>query len=93
MTIYAYRCGSCGPFDVERPMGAAPKAAPCPRCAAGAPRLYTAPLVSRTPAGAANALAAQEKSRDCPDVTTRLPPSRVPAVPPPDPRRRALPKW
>jgi putative FmdB family regulatory protein len=91
MTSYAYRCAMCGPFDIDLPMGTAPRALPCPRCEADASRVYTPPMLARTSGPLARALAAEEKSADYPDVSTRVPTRRRPASPP-DPRWAGLPK-
>jgi putative FmdB family regulatory protein len=93
VATYAYRCGTCGLFDVDRPMGSAPPAVPCPACDAGAPRVYTPPLLAWTPSPLARARAAEERSADYPKVTDRVPPRRGRASPPGDPRWKHLPKW
>jgi putative FmdB family regulatory protein len=91
MAGYLYRCGQCGPWEVQRPIGTAETTSTCPRCGAAGPRLYTAPLLSRTPQAEAKARSGEEASRDAPAVTTSVPravgrPARR------DPRWNALPK-
>jgi putative FmdB family regulatory protein len=45
MTIYAFRC-SCGTeFDVQAPLGKAPKTPKCPSCGQPGTRVFTAPTV------------------------------------------------
>ncbi|HEY8926667.1 MAG TPA: zinc ribbon domain-containing protein [Polyangia bacterium] len=41
MPIYEYECDACGPFAESRPMAASALPAPCPRCAAPAPRVLS----------------------------------------------------
>ncbi|MGY1706041.1 FmdB family zinc ribbon protein [Geodermatophilus sp. SYSU D00697] len=91
MAAYLYRCTTCGPWEIRRPVGTAESTSPCPACGADGRRLYTPPLLSRTPAPAAAARLREEASRDEPAVTTAVPPAaRRPA--PRDPRWSALPR-
>ena len=48
MPIYEYDCRSCGPFSESFPMSASARPAPCPRCAAQAPRVLSATAIGRT---------------------------------------------
>ncbi|RSN68983.1 FmdB family zinc ribbon protein [Actinomadura sp. WAC 06369] len=87
MANYRYRCAECGAFDVARPIGTAEAAEPCPGCGRAAPRVFTPPLVRRTPA----ALDAGEASAGEPRVVRRDARPRPPA-PAADPRRDRLPR-
>ncbi|MFC4113171.1 FmdB family zinc ribbon protein [Nonomuraea zeae] len=92
MATYAYRCADCGPFEVRRPIGTAEPAEPCAGCGEPAPRLFTPPLLGRTPAAMARALGAQEAAAHEPQVVREVPPARRPPGPAPDPRRAGLPR-
>jgi putative FmdB family regulatory protein len=73
MAGYVYRCGECGPWEIQRPIGTADSTSSCPVCGATGRRLYTAPLVSRLPQAVATARLQEEASRDAPAVTTSVP--------------------
>lgn len=54
MPTYTYACKACGPFELRRPMAESGLPAPCPVCAADAPRTVSAPYVAGTgPSGQA----------------------------------------
>lgn len=92
MAIYQYRCAECGTFDVSRPIGTAGSAEPCASCGGEAPRVFTPPLLARTPRPLARALDAQEAGAHEPRVVERVPgAARRPAVPA-DPRHARLPR-
>jgi putative FmdB family regulatory protein len=91
MAAYLYRCTTCGPWEVRRPIGTAETSSPCPGCGAIGPRVYTAPLLSRTAAPVAAARLRDEASRDAPTVTTEVP-RAVGRPAPRDPRWSALPR-
>lgn len=91
MASYVYRCGRCGPWEVQLPIGTAQGTSPCPTCGAPGPRRYTAPMIARTPAAIARARLREDASRDQPQVTTSVP--ARPARPAPhDPRWSTLPR-
>ena len=91
MPTYLYRCPDCGPFEARLPMSAAGATADCPTCGTAAPRRFTPPLLSRTPAPVDAARSREEASRDAPVVTTSLPEApRRPA--PRNPRWQSLPR-
>jgi putative FmdB family regulatory protein len=91
MAAYLYQCTACGPWEVRRPIGTAESTSVCPACGAAGRRLYTAPLLARTPAPVAAVRLREESSRDEPAVTTAVPPAaRRPA--PRDPRWSSLPR-
>lgn len=78
MATYEYRCAGHGAFTVHRPIGTAGPAEACPSCGGEATRVFTAPRVTRTPAPLARARAAEDRSRDQPDVVTDVPPAARP---------------
>jgi putative FmdB family regulatory protein len=92
MSTYPYRCTNCGPFDVRRPIGEAPPEEPCAACGRRAKRVYTAPMLTRTPAALTRALRAQEASAHEPRVVGALPATRRRPVVSADPRHALLPK-
>lgn len=91
MAGYLYRCGECGPWEVQRPMGTATSTSTCPVCGADGRRVYTAPLLRRTPAAVSAARLREEASRDAPTVTTSVP-RAVGRPAQRDPRWSALPR-
>lgn len=92
MVEYEYRCGRCGSFTVQRPMGTAARAEACPGCGAASPRRYLAPGTRQVPAPLARALAMEEASADHPEVVHELPPRRRPRRVTTHPLHRQLPR-
>lgn len=92
MSTYPYRCTNCGPFDVRRPIGEARPEEPCQACGRRAKRVFTAPMLTRTPAALAHALRAQEASADRPRVVGEVPAPHRRPVAVTDPRHALLPK-
>jgi putative FmdB family regulatory protein len=92
MPTYPYRCTICGPFDVSRSLGQARPEEPCQACGGQARRVFTAPLLNRTPVALARALRAQEAGAHEPRVVSELPATRRGSVAPADPRHALLPK-
>ena len=92
MATYRYRCTECGPFDVARPIGEALPEEPCVECGDRARRVFTPPLLLRTPVALAHALQAQEASAHEPRVVSQVPAARRRPAPPADPRRAGLPR-
>ncbi|MGY1637425.1 FmdB family zinc ribbon protein [Geodermatophilus sp. SYSU D00742] len=91
MAGYVYRCDTCGPWEVRRPIGTAESTGRCPACGREGRRVYTAPLLRRTAAPVAAARLREEASADAPTVTTAVP--RAAGRPAPrDPRWDALPR-
>ncbi|MGP4043087.1 zinc ribbon domain-containing protein [Streptomyces sp. 2A115] len=92
MATYQYRCAGCGPFDVIRPIGRALPEEPCETCGDQARRVFTAPMLTRTPAPLVHALRTQEASAHEPRVVTQVPPARRRPAPAADPRHAQLPR-
>jgi putative FmdB family regulatory protein len=74
MPTYGYACGTCGAFDVMRPMAADEEPALCPRCGATGRRVFGGPGLRSMQPGLRRALDAQHRSTDAPEVSTTLPP-------------------
>lgn len=95
MAIYEYRCDADGPFEARHPLGHQPASAPCPVCAGEARRVFSSPLLARSPRPLVAAMDRAEKSREAPEVVTSLPPAgarrRMPMVPP-NPALQRLPR-
>ncbi|TMR97185.1 FmdB family zinc ribbon protein [Nonomuraea basaltis] len=92
MATYQYRCTGCGSFDVMRPLGEARPEEPCEACGHQSRRVFTSPMLARTPATLARALHAQEASAHEPRVVSDVPPSRRGPARSTDPRHALLPK-
>jgi putative FmdB family regulatory protein len=92
MATYRYRCTGCGSFDVTRPIGEALPEEPCQACGDQALRVFTPPMIARTPVALARALRAQEASAHEPRVVGAVPAARRGPAPPADPRHALLPK-
>jgi putative FmdB family regulatory protein len=92
MATYQYRCAGCGTFDVIRPIGQALTEERCEACGDQARRVFTAPMLTRTPAPLARALRAQEAGAHEPRVVSKVPPARRRPAPPADPRHAQLPR-
>jgi putative FmdB family regulatory protein len=91
MAGYLYRCERCGPWEVQRPIGTAESTSTCPVCGTIGRRLFTPPLLARTPTAMARARLHEEASRDAPEVATAVPPQRSRPAPR-DPRWSKLPR-
>ncbi|MCV2487901.1 zinc ribbon domain-containing protein [Geodermatophilus sp. YIM 151500] len=91
MASYQYRCATCGPWEVRRPIGTAGGTDECPTCGGPGRREYTPPLLARTSPAMAAARLREETSRDEPAVTSG-PPPRPPSRRPRDPRWSTLPR-
>jgi putative FmdB family regulatory protein len=92
MPTYAYRCPSCGPFDVTCSMREVAPGRACPECTTASPRVFSAPAVRRVAAPLARALGAQERSAHEPQVVNDLPAARRPSGITTDPRHARLPR-
>jgi putative FmdB family regulatory protein len=92
MATYQYRCAECGPFTVKRPIGEAQPEEPCETCGHESRRVFTSPMLTRTPAPLARALRAQEASAYEPRVVSEVSASRRGPAWSRDPRHALLPK-
>jgi putative FmdB family regulatory protein len=82
MATYEYRCPDCGPFDLVRPIGTAPKDPPCPACSSPSARVFSSPALAQTPRAVSSLRQAEEASADAPTVVNAVPPKRqAPAAP------------
>lgn len=73
MASYQFMCGEHGGIELETAMGTAPPDLPCPDCGRQARRVFSAPMLGRTPRAVASAFERAERSADEPDVVTSLP--------------------
>lgn len=73
MALYEYRCTRHGLFEATRAIGTAPASLACPDCGRSAVRVWSAPLLTRTPPGLVAAIDHAERTREAPDVVTSLP--------------------
>jgi putative FmdB family regulatory protein len=78
MPLYDFICETCGPFEVQRPIGEVSKPARCPSCQQAGRRVFTPPGIVRTPAGIRRARDLEEKSAHEPDVVGRPEGRRLP---------------
>ncbi|MEP9383602.1 zinc ribbon domain-containing protein [Nocardioides sp. KR10-350] len=92
MATYVYRCRSHGDFDVRRPLGQASSAEACPRCAASARRVFTAPRLSAQPSAVTEAYDAAAASSERPAVVSAPPRRRTPSAGTPNPATSRLPR-
>jgi putative regulatory protein, FmdB family len=77
MARYGYRCVRCSDIEAVFPIGTAPATVPCPQCGATSTRVFSAPMLTRTPAAVAARLERAERSAFEPEVVTSLPPRRT----------------
>ncbi|MEU8251362.1 FmdB family zinc ribbon protein [Nonomuraea sp. NPDC048916] len=77
MATYGYRCPHCSDIEVAFPIGTAPAAVPCPDCGATSVRVFSTPMLARTPAAVSAQLQRAERSASEPEVVTSLPPRRT----------------
>jgi putative FmdB family regulatory protein len=66
--VYQYRCAEHGVFEVTLAMGVAAAWRRCTGCSADARRVFSPPLLSRTPTAVAAAIEHADKSRFEPEV-------------------------
>ena len=67
MPLYDYSCAACGDFREWRSLAESADPAPCPRCAAPAPRAISAPYLTRMSRGTRIAHERNERSAYEPD--------------------------
>ncbi len=77
MAIYEYQCDDDGVFEITRSLGALPESIACPVCRSEARRVFSAPMLSRSPRALVAAIDHAEKSRHEPAVVSSLPPTGV----------------
>lgn len=92
MATYQYRCRDCGSFEVARPIGQALPREACSACGRESRRVFTPPMLGRTPQALARALRVQEASANEPRAVGEVPPARRTPAPSTDPRHALLPK-
>lgn len=85
MPVYAFRCPSCGPFDLSRPMAEAGKPARCPACGGEARRIFTPPGLALLQKPVRRGLEFEEKSAHEPEVVTEKKGRPLPHVHAPKP--------
>lgn len=81
MALYGYRCVHCAEIEVAFPIGTAPAAVSCPDCGATATRVFTAPMLARTPSAVRARVERAERTAYEPEVVTSPPPRRTTARP------------
>jgi hypothetical protein len=94
MAVYQYRCGKHGIVEATFPMGTAPGRLRCSSCDGDADRVFSPPLLSRTPKAVTAAIDHAEKSRVEPDVVSAPigPARRRRPIAPANPALRQLPR-
>jgi putative FmdB family regulatory protein len=73
MATYEYRCPRDGDFDVKFPVGTAASRVHCSVCGSEAVRVFSAPLLARTPRPLVAAIDRAERSAEAPDVVSTIP--------------------
>jgi putative FmdB family regulatory protein len=73
MATYEYRCQQDGVFELIRPLGTAPESVSCTVCSGEARRVFSVPVLFRGSRAVMAAMDHAEKSRDEPEVVTRVP--------------------
>ncbi|GGO69327.1 hypothetical protein GCM10012289_30190 [Nonomuraea cavernae] len=92
MAIYGYRCPHCSDIDAAFPIGSAPADMPCPDCGATSVRVFSPPMLTRTPAAVSAQLRRAERSASEPEVVTSLPRRRAVGAVATHPATRRLPR-
>jgi putative FmdB family regulatory protein len=85
MPVYAFRCETCGAFDVMRPMAEASAPARCPGCDDEARRGEHPPGLALVAKPLRRALESEEKSAHEPDLVTQKRGRPMPHVHDPSP--------
>jgi putative FmdB family regulatory protein len=78
MTMYAFRCQECGPFDARYPIGSAPDRSSCPDCGGSSSRMITAPGIAGGRDPYRLAVERTMASADAPRVVSSLPATNSP---------------
>lgn len=93
MTMYAFRCTECGPFDAAFPIGTAPDRSTCPECAGSSTRMITAPGLGFGGNAYRRAVERTMATADAPKVVSALPQTgRRPVPVSTNPLHRRLPR-
>jgi putative FmdB family regulatory protein len=93
MTMYAFRCQDCGPFDARYPIGTAPDRASCPDCGGSSTRVITAPGITGGRNPYRSAVERTMASAHAPQVVSSLPgANRRPVPVTTNPLHRTLPR-
>jgi putative FmdB family regulatory protein len=71
MPVYAFTCGTCGGFDVQRPMAESDEPARCPECGSHARRVFSPPGLALLARPVRLGLDMEEKSAHEPEVVTQ----------------------
>ncbi|MEU5724220.1 zinc ribbon domain-containing protein [Micromonospora sp. NPDC047738] len=92
MATYTYRCSRHGDFAASFPIGEAAARAPCSVCGSDGVRVFSAPLLVRTPRRLAAAIDRAERSAEKPDVVSAIPGGQQASRRPVNPRLARLPR-
>jgi putative FmdB family regulatory protein len=92
VATYEYRCPRDGDFEARFPLGEAAATVRCATCRGAAGRVFSAPLLARTPRPLTTAIDRGERSADTPDVVSRIPPRRRATPRPANPAHARLPR-
>ncbi|MFD1324182.1 FmdB family zinc ribbon protein [Micromonospora sonneratiae] len=93
MATYEYRCPQDGPFQVTLPIGSADSRSRCTVCGKESVRVFSTPMLARTPRSLALAIDRTESSSETPEVVSRIPAGPSPARRrPPNPAHARLPR-
>ncbi|MGK5739929.1 zinc ribbon domain-containing protein [Micromonospora sp. URMC 103] len=92
MATYEYRCPRDGDFEVRLPLGGAGTVVPCPTCRGEAGRVWSAPMLARTPRALGTALDRAAASAETPEVVSRIPGRRPAAAAPAGAAHARLPR-
>lgn len=93
MTMYAFRCQGCGPFEAAFPIGTAPDRSSCPDCGGSSMRTITAPAIGRGRNPYRSAVERSMASAAAPQVVSSLPgANRRPVPVTTNPLHRKLPR-
>lgn len=73
MPTYEYRCARDGPFDALQSVKNADRPARCPTCNEDSARVFSAPMLSRTPRAVRQAVDRADRTREAPEVVGTVP--------------------
>ncbi|MBB4962523.1 zinc ribbon domain-containing protein [Micromonospora polyrhachis] len=79
MARYEYRCPQDGCFEVTLPIGSAGPQLRCVVCGNAATRIFSTPMLARTPQSLVGAIDHARRSAETPEVVTRIPSRSRPA--------------